>query len=280
MKVEAFVGGVSVFVTGFSAGSMAGRKGDLAPSFVLDTEAAAGIERVLNYRTGPRNLELPLWFKAITKTELLDTVDDLVGSLAPGDITLRFTSDDNRVRELRGCYLKDGFGDDGFESIDNVMAAQAVLTFFCPDPYWYAVSLTTVNFVPTVSLGTFFPFFPLQLSANPTLQRQTVVNPGFTTWPVWTIYGPGQNLSLVDYTTGKSFVWYGVLGAADVLIIDTTPLVKTIEMNGLNAYAYLVKSSELFPLERGNNDLAIMMEDINNALTHATLKFYSRYISL
>lgn len=280
MIIEALVDGVIVFRTGTVTGVMAGRKGDLSPAFILDTEDAAGIERVLNYRIGTRRIDIPIWFKASNRDAVLNTIQNLLTVLAPGNVTLRFTSPTQRIRQLQGCYLTSGGQDDGFDGLDDLGGAQAVLTFICPDPYWYNPTITTVPFVPTVSTGVFFPFFPLRLSANPTLQRQTVDNLGITAWPVWTITGPGSNITIIDYTTSKFIQWTGALIAGDILIIDTTPMVKTIELNGASSYAYLVKTSELFPLEFGNNDIAIMMEDIDNALTVASLTYYTRYISL
>jgi phage-related protein len=279
MKIEAVVNNDVVFRTGPRISSGRGRKGDLAPSFEMDTETAAGIERVLNYRVGARNLELPLNFQAATRQMALDTIDDVLTSLAGGNVILRFTSSAGRRRELHSCYLKDGLKEDGFENYEDTLGAQAVLTFFCSDPYWYDATTFTKSFKVEPPATTFFPFFPLKLLASAILGEDIVNNPGITVQPVWSIRGPGTDITIQNKTTGKQLTWLGTLAITDTLEINTLPLVKTVTKNGINAYSGLVRSSQFFPIAPGDNQISVQISSTTTD-TECLLSFQPRYMSL
>lgn len=279
MKIEALVSSTVIFRTGPATGAMAGRKGDLAPTFVLATEDAAGITRVLNYHVGIRNIDIPVWIKTETREAMLDILQALLVALSPGNITLRFTLPNGRVRQLQGCYLASGAEDDGFESLDDTDGAQVILSFICVDPYWYSSTSTTVLW--SVGYGaTFFPFFPLVLTASAILDRKIVINSGINFWPVWKIYGPGNNPVITNFTTGEQISLVVSLLATDTLIIDTAPLVKSVKINGVNAYQYVLPSSSLFDIDPGVSDIGIQMNLISPGISVASLTYYSRYISL
>lgn len=275
MQIEFIVGAQSVVLTNYGR-LVDGRRGDLAPATVLETELLAGLSVMSAYRQEKRPLDLPFLFKAAAETTLLANIRTMLDVLTAGEGVLKVTRNDAVVRQLQRCYYKDGLREKGW-----LQAIETVLSFDSLDPYWYDPTPTSEVFtVSLTSLTTFFPFFPLVLTASSIIERKNVTNPGAPVWPVWTIVGPGENPTITNHTTGESITLVKTLIAGDVLVIDTSPLAKTVILNGANAYQYLTAASTLFSLAHGVNDLSVQMNLFVAGTSTGTLQFYPRYVSL
>jgi hypothetical protein len=258
---------------------LAGRRGDLAPLITLESRRIGNELLASMYRHEKRPLDLPFLFKAATEAELLTNVRTVLTVLTAGEGKLRVTRNDATVRELKRCYFRGGLGEKGW-----TQAAETVLSFDALDPFWYETSATENIF--TISGSTilpFFPFFltkPLRLLVSQVLNQDTVSNPGVEAWPIWTITGPGDTLSLENLTTGRKIVWNGTLTGSDQLEIDTRPLYKTVRLNGVNSWS-LVQSSDAdpWPMIAGNNDILVGLSNATIA-TQAKLSYTRRYVSL
>jgi hypothetical protein len=255
---------------------LAGRRGDLAPAITLESRRIGDELLASIYRQEKRPIDLPFFFKAATEAVLLANVRTILSVLTAGEGRLRVTRNDATVRELKRCYFRGGLGEKGW-----IQAIETVLSFDALDPYWYEPTATSINF-NAAGGGTmpFFPIFPLQLDVSQVLDRKTVANPGAACWPIWVITGPGNTLSLKNITTGRDLVWNGSLSIADTLVIDTSPLKKTIRLNGVNAWNNVPGSdADLWPLIAGNNDVLVTVGDAT-ADTLVQLAFVPRYVSL
>ncbi len=276
MEVEFTVGAQSVVLTDYGR-LKGGRIGDLAPQTTLETRRV-GTQLVKSaYRQEKRPLDLPFLFKAANEATLLANVRTILGVLSAGEGTLSVTRNDGTIRELYRCYYVAGLGEKGW-----VQAAEAVLSFDGLDPYWYDPTGVIVDFVSGGSENPtlFFPVPPLYLLPSAILQAKTINNPGVESWLVWTITGPGDIISLINQTSGRTFIYSGALDDADTLVIDSRPLYKTVRLNGVNAWANVPQASaDLWPLARGDNSILVTVAN-STEHTIVELVYYPRYVSL
>lgn len=275
MEVEFTVGSRSIVLTDYGR-IIDGRRGDLAPLTTLETKRLGSQLVKSIYRQEKRAVDFPFLFKAASEATLLSSIRSMLDVLSAGEGTLAVTRNDSVVRELYRCYYVGGLGEKGY-----VRAAEAVLSFDALDPYWYDPADTEVEFaIPAIPEGTFFPILPVTLVPSSVLQRQTVNNPGVQVWPIWTITGPGSDISLINETNGRAFLFETILDETDTLVIDTRPLYKTVQLNGANAWADVPKTyADLWPLEPGDNSILVTVANATD-VTLATLAYQRRYISL
>ena len=283
MHVEAIVDGTTYTITEKGITLETGYTGYLVPRIKIDTEQGPDGLIVHSNRIEQRTLDLPLCLKRTSRSAMLEHLRTLAETLLEGDFTLRFTLC-GESREVRGVYLIEGPDDDGIDSLDDRDIAKMVLSFLCTDPYWYdaIVNITLVNAITSGAQILFFPFFPMALAPSSQLAQQVITNAGLQTWPVWTITGPGSDLALLNVTTGKVLSFSGLtLSAADTLVIDTRPGIKSIMLNGVtNEWAHVVvASSSLWPLEPGANDIIITMNS-TTVDTSVSVFYYPRYLTL
>jgi hypothetical protein len=277
MEIEfRVVGPRSVVLTDYGR-LKAGRRGDLAPETTLETKRIGGQLMMSTYLQEKRPLDLPFLFKATTEAELLANVRLILDVLTAGEGTLKVTRNDDVVRELYRCFYRAGLGEKNW-----LQAAEAVLSFDALDPYWYDPTAVIVDFVSGGSENPtlFFPVPPLYLLPSSVLEQKTINNPGVEAWPVWTITGPGAIISLINQTSGRTFIYSGTLDAADTLEIDSRPLYKTVRLNGANAWANVPKASaDLWPLAGGDNSILVTVAN-STEYTVVEFNYYPRYVSL
>lgn len=234
--------------------------------------------RLRTVKTLPREVDIPLLFKAASETALRTLVRDYLHRFNPGrgDGKLRVTAPGGDQRELNcryagGMQLVEAGEKFGFRQ-------RMVLTFRAFDPYWYATSDTTDTYT-TGTPATFFPFFPLRLTSSTIFASPTINNTGdVECWPVWTITGPGSSIALRNLTTDKLISLSTTLAAGETITIDTRPGKKTVTKNdGTNLYGDLSSDSELWPLERGNNSVQIEMSSATSA-SQVVISYRLRYL--
>lgn len=261
-----------------------GRQGIIFPPVSIQDQRIplqpGSIVRYIDYP--PRPVLLPLIIKVMSEasftaiTRQMATWFDTPAGL-PG--TYRHTAPDGSMRDLF-CYYQAGF--EGDESMRNGMRGvgwmRAVLALYASDPFWYDSNYTTQIFVPSGAAPTFLPsLIPIKLGSSGILSGFSISNTGdYEAWPIWTIHGPGTNPVLTNNTTGKSTSFTTTLGSSDVLVVDTRPLIKSVTLNGTVTWSIYSPTSSLWPLQKGQNNIAISMTG-TGAGSQVQLQYKQRY---
>jgi hypothetical protein len=216
--------------------------------------------RLRRPKTLPREVTLPVLFQAADasamRAALRAWLRELNVDKGPG--ILRVLAPGGDTRELNCMYAG------GLEIVENDATAaptwqRAVLVFRAVDPYWYDGADTTETFTLGAPAATFFPFFPLSLSASEVLAADAVDNGGdVDAWPRWVITGPGTDPVLKNITTGETLALTYELAAGETITIDTAPGAKTIVgPDGSSIFEDLTAGSALWALAPGANALSI-----------------------
>jgi phage-related protein len=150
------------------------------------------------------------------------------------------------------------------------------------DPYWY--NANPVVRPPdglTTETATFFPSPPFRLGPSTIFTSFTQTNSGdVEAWPIWTISGPGDNIRLVNETTGGEFSFGDYILPDNGLIkVDTRPSKKTVtDGNGNNLWPYLEGS--LWELLDGENVISIEMLNSSTDASSIQLTYYERFLGV
>jgi hypothetical protein len=236
------------------------------------------------YRLEKRALDVPFLFEGddpnlsgASSVDLSSKVKTMLDVLVLGNGILSIKRADGVTRNLQRCYFSGGMGEQNYP--DRHM--KTVLSFVALDPFFYDQDPQEVTFTSgSVPTRLFFPVPPLILAPSAVFSEQTITNPGVQTWPVWTITGPGDSISLINNTSDRRFMWSGTLLEDDVLVIDTIPLYKTVRLNGSNSWDQVpVGYEDLWPLDAGANNVMVTIAN-STAATTATCEYYPRYNSL
>lgn len=242
-----------------------GIEGDGMPpvTFVEDEVAFQPGTRLRTVKTGARTVSLPMAFLASTAAELQAQLRAWLLALNAdrGDGQLRYTGPDGVARVL-ACRYSDGMG--LVKDADTRMPTwqKATVMFRAFDPYWYDAADVTIGFTAE-DAPSFFPFFPMVLGAASVFSGLTATNDGdVDAWPVWTISGPADSVTLRNLTTGKVLTLDRALSSGDVVEVDTRPGEKSVTLaaTGGNLYGDLSSGSSLWPMQRGANQVRIEMD--------------------
>lgn len=76
-------------------------------------------------------------------------------------------------------------------------------------------------------------------------------------FPIWTVYGPVEDPTLTNTTTGQAFTWQGVVPNGQTLVVDMNE--QTATMAGANVFQYA--SGDWIRLDAGNNTLKYTATD-------------------
>lgn len=250
-------------------------------------------------RVGVRECGFDLYVKDTDAVSFRTRERNLAYLLDPtrGDGRLRIVAVDGRQVDLY-CRLSQGLGGEAAGARSGPVGnwKEYGLHFRARDPYFYATTLSTIQFSAPVA-GTFFPIFVpgnasiLQLGNTNSFGATSTQNPGeIYAWPIWDITGPGQNIQLqnvstvegITYTDTMSFPSL-VLSTGDHLHIDTRPLRKTASRlvggTGTNLYQFLSQTpglNTLWPLAPGANSVTVTMTGTTGA-SAASATFTARY---
>ena len=172
-----------------------GTGGELAPAYEFTTEQYAGVDGadLRHVAAQPRTVLLGLDVALDSEAAVRARARELAHVLRPraGIGKLQAVADDGSVRTLPCRYRK------GLESATfTANRLRAVLEFWSPSPWWRgdALRLDYGLAVPSA----FFPILPIVLSST-TITGTTTVDLSDTdapTFPLWTITGPGDQLTL------------------------------------------------------------------------------------
>jgi hypothetical protein len=175
---------------------------------------------------------------------------------APGEGTLTVVNGPSPGRFLR-CSYEAGL-EELAEEFPNLNVGH--LLFRAVWPYWLDTTEQSVSVAQGTAMQTWFPFLPLILGASDAFAVFTVTITGdVPAWPVVTVLGPGQDVTVQNLTTALSWTVSGSLAAGSTLVVDTRPGVKTVSIDGANGYPRLTPASSLWPLMPGPNKVQVSM---------------------
>lgn len=254
-----------------------GSGGLLAPPYEFTSQRYAGVDgdTVQQVVAAPGSVTLGLRFTATDPLELRNRLRALAHTLRPksGPGTLTAVGDDGTLRNLP-CYYRKGLE----AGVQVGTTYSCVLEFYAPSPWWRGTPLS-------VSWGLaaatpLFPILPVVLSAS-TITGQVTVDLSDTdaqTYPVWTVTGPGSQLTLSNATTGQSLVLNAAIGDGQTVTIDTRPGMQRITRgDGVNLFGSLASDPDLWPLVDGVQTIAAVLTNAgaNSGIALAADRLYS-----
>lgn len=250
-----------------------------APSYTVVEEKVPYLSgsRIKNVKANVRSFMLPVQVLSSSHEALLGVLRYLSGILNPeiGSGVITFTATDGTVRTI-SCVYAGGLHD----APDGIHRMKFNLLFRAFDPYFYEESPTIHSYSVSTSAVPFFPFFPLRVRGSNILSSESINNTGqATVFPIVTILGPGSDPEFENLTTGKSWTIEVTLLADEYLIVDTRQGVKTVEVDGVNAFSDMTDDSELWGFIPGNNSMALTMSGSNDDST-VSIEYYKGYMSL
>ncbi|WP_017974372.1 phage distal tail protein [Actinopolyspora halophila] len=257
--------------------------GRFVPPVHFEEEAIPGYPgtRLRAVRHEARDVQIPIWLVATSEGELRHNIRSLARQLDPtrGEGTLRVVAPSGDQRDLRcryqaGLEVSESLGD-----TSGPFVQRATLVFRAHDPYWYDANMIVQEFTQG-ELAAFFPIFPIRLTASEVFASVTVNNAGdVQAWPLWEITGPGENIALVNSSSGKRLELSTTLAEGELITIDTRLNRKTVvHSDGTNLFPDLTLASSLFPLWPGDNALQIQMTGIS-AASKVLLTFHPRFLT-
>lgn len=238
--------------------------------------------RASRYKPHEFTLKLTISANPGDQAGLRTALRQLMYAMSPtrGEGIIRVTSPLGDVRELP-CFCTSGLGLEEKPDSSGVDMQQAAVVFRAYDPYWRDQSDISTSFTIGAT-PSFFPFFPLRLTASQIAVDTTVSNAGDgVAWPVWTIFGPAAQIVLRNLTTGELLLFSTLtLGAGESVVIDTRPGYKTATKNDrTNVFPDLDVSSSLWALQPGNTALRLEMSAALAGSSALQLNFRQRYLS-
>jgi len=240
--------------------------------------------RIRSVRHGPRNMVIPFWFVGSSEADLRTQMRAMVDLMDPvrGEGKIRATSPLGDQREI-SCRVSDGLDVEEHLGEGTGAANQLVpVMFHAADPYWYDVTTITPGDYQVTSSPTFFPFFPIRVSASEIVVDTTITNDGSVeTWPTWTVFGPGSGIALRNLTTGKNLLLSTMtLATGQYIEIDTRPGFKTVKRDdGTNLWSFVDFGSALWPLARGANRVRLEMSGTVPLTSRLRLSYKRRFLS-
>lgn len=236
--------------------------------------------RLRGSKTLPREVTLPMLFQSSDEASLRAALRAWLGRLNvdKGAGKLRVVGPAGDARELT-CRYAGGMEIIESEGTWGPTWQKAIVVFRAVDPYWYDGADTVATYVLGAPAFTFFPFFPLQVSASEVLASPTVTNDGdVKAWPRWVITGPGVDPVLINSTTGERLAITATLAAGETITIDTAPGVKTVKgPTGASIFGSLGAGSVLWALAQGANVLSLQFSGANGS-SSVELRYRRRFL--
>jgi hypothetical protein len=227
---------------------------------------------------GKRELYMPIRIQGYTAAERELNKQLLRKSLsyAQSVIELQIT---NELGETRSCFCKyeSGFElspDDANRSFQSMNIPLKMVAF---DPYFYDIAGNAIVHVTAYEapVNLFFdsnPWFcsPWRLASSAVARDWVVFNDGDAdAYPVWTIAGPGVAPSLMNVTTGESFLLNYTLTVDEVVTIDmredgaTSHTVTSVMPDGTttNLRKFMdANQRDMWALIPGPNEISLEMD--------------------
>ncbi|MCP3738821.1 phage distal tail protein [Rossellomorea sp. BNER] len=260
-----------------------GMNGHFMPpiSFVEEQVPFHEGSKLRQVRVEPRDVDIPVYIEYKNEIELRQKMRKTLRIFNPlkADGKLKVFAPDGSQREL---FCRYSTGLEGREDVDEkgFYWQKIILVFHAFDPFWYD-TVTKVETFTTGQPATFFPFFPLRLSASSVFADATIDNTGdVESYPEWIIKGAGENIVLRNLTTGQLLQLNTSLQVGESITIDTRPNKQTIrKSDGTNLFYTISDESSLWSLEAGLNNIRIEMGN-STADSSVQLSYKNRYWSV
>jgi Phage tail protein len=186
-------------------------------------------------------------------------------NMAPASGQITIQRPDGTVRQIE-VYTTSGINTPEV-GVHNTLYTFTLQT---PDPFWYNTDVQQLLFSISNATGI-LPLLPIRFASGSVIGSANVLNTGGeSTYPVWTITGPGTP-TLTNNTTGRSFALSAPISAGHIVQIVTQPGKQSVvdTTTGTNIWDSLVISSprDLWPLVPGNNSINIGMSGSTLATT-------------
>lgn len=197
--------------------------------FTADPHPRGGA-RIRHIQPQPRDIVWPLYVYGEDHDEFKERWDQLAGILTSthrlGPGILEIARPSGKRRRIRVHYREgwEGRAEQGY----GIISDQAVVTFYCEDPYWYDPQEVTEYREHSGGGEDFLQPYP-SVSSSQVLGSTMLNNPGnVIAWPVWTVTGPATTVTATHDDTGESWTLNpalvpGALAAHDQVIVTTDP---------------------------------------------------------
>ena len=232
----------------------------LPPKQVQWLEGAGDGAVARGRRALPRDMDLPLMVYGRNRAELKDWLSRLAKVLA-GTCTLRLVEDDDtswytKTEHVGGggyTYGVDTTGEDEFFTVVTLRAG---------DPY-FSSSVPGQKSIDARSAnrGLLNNLSKLSVASSQAIGTMDIDNVGdAVAYPVWTIYGPGENFMAVS-PSGEALNWTGTLAAGAVLTVDTKAG-TVVDHTGANRYAELAPAPRFWSLPPGKSQAIASLDAV------------------
>jgi hypothetical protein len=245
------------------------------------------------------------------------SIEDIIAAFAraidsvQGDVTVSVTRSDGTVRVITATYLA---GWSQLSMIDaRATSVEGTVALRAADPFWAAVADESVIIAPPAPVFTegstlfddaavgFDDPLPFDgflvddvLFDDPTVLFDGVV--GFSglgagvrlvemsnvgdvdAWPTFTMVGPAEVIELDNVTSGARWRIDG-LAAGQKLSIVTRPGETVVQIDGRNAYGRLAPGSQLWPIRKGSNTVAVRFDGTDPAISKFSVSWRPRYLT-
>lgn len=209
----------------------------MPPIVITERELVVGDGSVLvQVRSGPVTVDVPI----IVTGELRQTLRAAASAFNPHAGDGRLVTDIDGDRRELVCRYRAGLEWD--EQLPHIM--KQLLSFRAFSPYWQDDDDTTGSF-GIGDLARWLPWPPIVVVADDVFAQATIVNTGdVEAWPVWTIRGPSDEVTLTSDTGARLRVAYPLV-AGEILTIDTRPGAKTVvDQTGVNRFSSLDENDD------------------------------------
>lgn len=186
-------------------------------------------------------------------------------NICSDQVEIRLRTKDG-YRSAFGDY-KDGLPGDFDKAAVNLYRMNMVLTFECPDTWWYGeeraitrkVDAVRKPFITSVGATTAVPFFPVVIDSS-TVQGayELFIQGDAEAWPIWEINGPGQDLLIESVETGERVFIEGEFGETVTIDAKLGDIYSDSFTHG-ELWKRTSLDSVLFPLQPGMNRITITM---------------------
>lgn len=246
------------------------------PETNVRIEASAGNGGVWRFsKRGLRTVDLPIVVlgsdRADVETKLRRLARLLQDSNGPTRLLAEY-SDGSSVY-LDAHYT--GGAETQFGEDAGLTYCRWAISLQAPQPFWE--SATTSSFSVTsgaTGRGLLPQLTKLKVSSSQTLGVVSVNNVGdVETFPVWTILGPVDNLTISNGT--QSFSYVVSVTAGQTITIDTENS-TVVDDTGANLYGNLGAAPKLFSLLPGTTAVSVLGENATSA-TRITCTYSPRY---
>ncbi|WP_018682169.1 phage tail domain-containing protein [Actinokineospora enzanensis] len=221
------------------------------------TPLVDGEEILETYETG-RTILLPMLITGRTYEAFQERLGALVDAMdprVPGQ--LEIAQPNGQRRRIAAVYAEGLEGAEDKDSGGDTTWHKAVIRLYCPDPAFFDPTPVRLMFGYPAPVS-FFPLFPLRLSADAVLGAATIINPGdLPAWPQWTATAPGTGAQFDNEDTGEELHVSGTL--TDTLTIVTRPGIQAVTMGSADWWDRLVDVPQLWALPKGQTNVTVAL---------------------